>query len=120
MSARASLVDVFPLECRGNVKDPIHFNITFEVYEDLPEGKRLISDWGGYLCHLEFGFEVVMAWDGQHEHDQVLDSIEVGPVKTGKHNFILDVNRLLRIYCCVCCLDCERPRLHQSKVGGCH
>lgn len=35
---------------------------------------------------------MAMVWDGDRENDQVLDSIEVGPLKAGKHQFVFDVS----------------------------
>jgi hypothetical protein len=39
MSARAVLLSVEPLELKGKLGDPINLKVTFEAYEDLPEGK---------------------------------------------------------------------------------
>jgi hypothetical protein len=93
MNARVALISVTPVEAKGKITDPISLKISFEAYEDLPSGEYYSPFFIAY--NLEIEFEVIVAWDGNHGNDQVLDSIEVGPVKAGQHDFVLDVS-------CVC------------------
>ncbi|KAI6230856.1 Protein CBR-UNC-85 [Aphelenchoides fujianensis] len=74
-SPRVALLSVEPVETRNQLTDQIKLKITFEVYEELPQ---------------EIEWEIAMAWDGERGHDQVLDSVEVGPLRVGKHQFLFD------------------------------
>ncbi|KAI6196104.1 Anti-silencing protein, ASF1-like protein [Aphelenchoides besseyi] len=76
-SPRVALLSVEPVETRTKLNAQIKLKITFELYEELPE---------------EIEWEMAMAWDGERKHDQVLDTVEVGPLQVGKHQFLFDAS----------------------------
>ncbi|KAI6171895.1 GST C-terminal domain-containing protein [Aphelenchoides besseyi] len=76
-SPRIALLSVEPVETRTKLDAQIKLKITFEVYEELPD---------------EVEWEIAMAWDGERTHDQVLDTVEVGPLQVGKHQFLFDAS----------------------------
>ncbi|CAD5209358.1 unnamed protein product [Bursaphelenchus okinawaensis] len=77
MSAWIQLLSVVPLDTPCSLTAPVKLQITFEAYEDLPDP----VEW-----------EMMFAWDGDVKHDQVLESVDVGPIKGGKHQFVFEAN----------------------------
>ncbi|CAD5214583.1 unnamed protein product [Bursaphelenchus xylophilus] len=77
MSSRVQLLSVQPLNTPSPINTPVSLKITFEVYEDLADP----VDW-----------EMLFAWDGDEEHDLILETVEVGPIKAGKHQFIFEAD----------------------------
>lgn len=75
---RVGLISVEPIKSTGKLTDPIAMEITFECYEDLEK---------------EIEWEMAMAWDGEQSNDQVLDSVEVGPLQAGKHKFVFEAEK---------------------------
>jgi len=69
-------VSVQLLENPSKPCDPIKLEITFEVFENIKED----VEWE----------LVFVATDGREEHDQVLDSVLIGPIRDGRHKFVFE------------------------------
>eukprot|EP00049_Salpingoeca_infusionum_P025965 m.22924 g.22924 ORF g.22924 m.22924 type:complete len:217 (+) comp8432_c0_seq1:255-905(+) len=76
--ALVRLIDVQIHNNPGSFLDDFQFEITFEASTDLPED----TEW-----------KVIYVGSAQQEeHDQVLDSVLVGPVPTGTSKFVLETS----------------------------
>ncbi|GFN81389.1 histone chaperone asf1 [Plakobranchus ocellatus] len=76
--ALVNICDVTVLNNPTSVLKPFEFEITFECLEDLPED-------------LEWRIIYVGSAESM-DHDQVLDTILVGPVPGGKHMFVFEAD----------------------------
>ncbi|KAK0069495.1 histone chaperone asf1b-B [Biomphalaria pfeifferi] len=76
--ALVNILDVTVLNNPTSFLKPFQFEITFECLEDLPED-------------LEWRIIYVGSAESM-EHDQVLDTILVGPVPGGKHMFVFEAD----------------------------
>ncbi|KAL3317117.1 ASF1 anti-silencing function 1 [Cichlidogyrus casuarinus] len=74
--ARVNIIDVVVLEEKSKFTDPLKFKITFECYE------RLEEDLEWKIVYVSSAYNKSL--------DQELDSILVGPVPTGRHQFEFD------------------------------
>uniref|UniRef100_A0A915DFL2 MULE transposase domain-containing protein n=1 Tax=Ditylenchus dipsaci TaxID=166011 RepID=A0A915DFL2_9BILA len=76
MCSRLNIVNVSVLENPLKLDQPFKVEITFEAFEDIKE---------------EVEWELLfVASDGKEEHDQILDSILIGPIREGRHKFVFD------------------------------
>jgi len=76
--AKVHIVNVVVLDNPSPFKNPFQFEITFECVEDLQED-------------LEWKIIYVGSAESE-EHDQVLDTVYVGPVPEGKHMFVFQAD----------------------------
>uniref|UniRef100_A0A914GYQ3 Anti-silencing factor n=1 Tax=Globodera rostochiensis TaxID=31243 RepID=A0A914GYQ3_GLORO len=76
MCSRINVVCVQLLENPANPSDPIKLEITFEIFENIKED----VEWE----------LVFVGTDGREEHDQVLDSVLIGPIQEGRHKFVFE------------------------------
>uniref|UniRef100_A0A914ZF47 Anti-silencing factor n=1 Tax=Parascaris univalens TaxID=6257 RepID=A0A914ZF47_PARUN len=84
MGSRVNVCSVSVLDNPAKFTDPFKLEITFEVFEPLPDD----LDW-----------ELVYVGAAESEkYDQVLDSVLVGPVVEGRHKFIFEVS-VLNLFC---------------------
>lgn len=116
--ARVQVTNVTVLDNPTHFLNPFQFEVTFECFEDLPEGTKeyvrkrsktveiriscLLQRM--YSKHTEFLFfsncadlEWKIIYVGSaatEDYDQVLDSILVGPVPAGRHMFVFQVRLL--------------------------
>uniref|UniRef100_A0A914ZLH1 Anti-silencing factor n=2 Tax=Parascaris univalens TaxID=6257 RepID=A0A914ZLH1_PARUN len=78
MGSRVNVCSVSVLDNPAKFTDPFKLEITFEVFEPLPDD----LDW-----------ELVYVGAAESEkYDQVLDSVLVGPVVEGRHKFIFEAD----------------------------
>jgi histone chaperone ASF1 len=78
MSTRLNVCSVQVLDNPLKLTDPIKVEITFEVFELIPED----VEWD----------LVFVASDGNEEKDQLLESVIIGPIKEGRHKFTLEAD----------------------------
>ena len=92
MSARANVVSIEILDNPAKFTDNFKLEVTFECFEDLPEGGRPFraSNFPQFAADLEWKLTYVGSADS-NDHDQVLDSILVGPIPEGRHKFLFEV-----------------------------
>jgi len=76
--AKVHIVNVVVLDNPSPFKNPFQFEITFECVEDLQED-------------LEWKIIYVGSAESE-EHDQILDTVYVGPVPEGKHMFVFQAD----------------------------
>lgn len=76
MCSRLNVVSVQVQENPAKPTDPFKLEITFEVFEHIKED----VEWE----------LVFVATDGREEHDQVLDSVLIGPINDGRHKFVFE------------------------------
>ena len=107
--AKVQVTNVTVLDNPSPFQNPFQFEVTFECFEDLPEGELVpnvtlsIDFKYTQLNHLRhaifFSFQdlewklVYVGSASTEEHDQILDSILVGPVPIGRHMFVFQVCR---------------------------
>lgn len=78
MASRVNVCSVNVLDNPAKFGDPFKLEITFEVFEALPDD----LDW-----------ELVYVGSAESEKlDQVLDSVLVGPVVEGRHRFVFEAD----------------------------
>ncbi|KAL3090842.1 hypothetical protein niasHS_007217 [Heterodera schachtii] len=76
MSSRINVVSVQLLENPATPSDHIKLEIVFEIFENIKED----VEWE----------LVFVGTDGREEHDQVLDSVLIGPIQEGRHKFLFE------------------------------
>ncbi|XP_067877034.1 histone chaperone asf1b-B [Heterodontus francisci] len=76
--AKVQVLNVVVLDNPSPFNNPFQFEITFECIEDLPDD-------------LEWKIIYVGSAESE-EHDQVLDSVLVGPVPAGRHMFVFQAD----------------------------
>lgn len=97
--AKVQLSNVVVLDNPSPFLNPFQFELTFECIEDLNEGifiKIITNKYTILFLHLTFflDLEWKMIYVGSaesEEHDQILDTIYVGPVPEGRHMFVFEV-----------------------------
>lgn len=76
--ARVQIVNVVVLDNPSAFSNPFQFEITFDCIEDLKED-------------LEWKIIYVGSAESE-EHDQVLDTVYVGPIPEGRHKFVFQAD----------------------------
>jgi len=97
--AKVQLSNVVVLDNPSPFLNPFQFELTFECIEDLNEGilknKYIyLFQMNFYICYVFLDLEWKMIYVGSaesEEHDQILDTIYVGPVPEGRHMFVFEV-----------------------------
>ncbi|XP_043940440.1 histone chaperone asf1b-like [Protopterus annectens] len=76
--AKVQVLNVVVLDNPCPFANPFQFEITFECLEDLPD---------------DLEWKIIYVGSAESEaHDQILDSVLVGPVPAGKHMFVFQAN----------------------------
>lgn len=93
--AKVHICDVKVLNNPCPFFSPFQFEIVFECIDEIPEGKKRT-----YMCWsinrtLFLDLEWKLTYVGSAEsssHDQILDTVVVGPVPVGKHKFVFQAD----------------------------
>lgn len=95
--AKIQLCNITVMDNPSPFLNPFQFEITFECIEELKEGKFKHYKF----CFIEVQHFVDLEWKmiyvgsaESEEHDQILDSVFVGPIPEGKHMFVFQVSML--------------------------
>ena len=113
--ARVQVTNVTVLDNPTHFLNPFQFEVTFECFEDLPEGmnghvcktpprnRNSLSSTANASCYsdacvhplshcTDLEWKIIYVGSAATEdYDQVLDSILVGPVPAGRHMFVFQV-----------------------------
>lgn len=97
--AKVHIVDVKVLNNPCPFFSPFQFEIVFECIDEIPEGKSLISfkrnlplKKNCIIIDLEWKLTYVGSAESA-AHDQILDTVVVGPVPVGKHKFVFQADQ---------------------------
>lgn len=91
MATRVNIVSVDVLNNPSTFASLFELEITFEVFEYLPHGMFLSL----FTIHSSADLEWSLVYVGSaetHSHDQLLDSVLVGPINEGRHKFVFQVS----------------------------
>lgn len=88
--AKVNICDVEVLDNPATFFDRFKFKITFECHEPLEDGKIIIFI---IINSSDLEWKVVYVGSAYNSSlDQTLDSILVGPVPVGRHQFVFDAD----------------------------
>lgn len=105
--AKVQLSNVVVLDNPSPFLNPFQFELTFECIEDLNEGIILKIMWIiiyfklfiQILFFLDLEWKMIYVGSAEsEEHDQILDTIYVGPVPEGRHMFVFEVKIIILNY----------------------
>jgi len=80
-----NILNIINLNPTAKFKDPFLFEIVFECLSELKNGKPFVK-------FIDIEWKVIYIGSAEDEtYDQVLDSVEIGPLQVGSMKFVLDV-----------------------------
>ncbi len=96
--AKVHICDVKVLNNPCPFFSPFQYEIVFECIDEIPEGIStnslcLITSRFNSLCDLDLEWKLTYVGSAESAaHDQVLDTVVVGPVPVGKHKFVFQAD----------------------------
>lgn len=100
--AKVHICDVKVLNNPCPFFSPFQFEIVFECIDEIPEGIcNKIWVWLGVkltyvftFCHTDLEWKLTYVGSAESAaHDQILDTVVVGPVPVGKHKFVFQADQ---------------------------